>query len=106
MVHNCFRTQLEESDKQQSHVDNGMMIAIGKKRAALEQIANALIVIAHSLTSTVWSFNDEKAHEISSNVAGLKCNVRPFHFCVCQNVVDSNDDLFECVSADIVMNWF
>ena len=36
IAHNCFRTQLEESDKQQSHEDDGMTIAIDKKRAALE----------------------------------------------------------------------
>ena len=82
IVHNCFRTQFEESDKQKSHEDDGMTIAIDKKRAALEWIANALIVIAHSLTSTGWLFNDENAHEISSNIVGLKCNVRLFYFCV------------------------
>ena len=53
IVHNCFRTQFEESDKQKSHEDDGMTIAIDKKRTALEQIANVLIVIEHSLTSTV-----------------------------------------------------
>ena len=81
-----------------------MTIALDKKKALLESIANALKVLVQSSISNVQSCNN-KAYELASKIEGLKCIVSQFQFHVYQNVIDSNDDLFECVSEDIITKW-
>ena len=82
-----------------------MTIAIDNKKASSESIENALKVLVQSSISNVQSCNNKNAYELASKIEGLKCIVRQFQFHVYQNVIDSDNDLFEFVSADIITNW-
>merc|ERR1712232_1375000 len=74
-----------------------MGIAIDKKKVLLESIANILKVL-------VQSYNNKNDYKLISKIEGLKYITRQFQFDIYQNVVDSNNDLFECISADTIVN--